>query len=410
MGLIRFKPIPSGRMGTLWTLSTVKNAALVEFGCMGHMLYSAVTLKHNGVNDLCRLFSTHIDETDIALGGTERLEHTVADVIKNDSPKVIFFLPSAVPEVIGTDLRALCDELQQEHPQVKMLPFGQGGFNVLQHEGVKDALLTLVKNLPVETDRTERPTFNIIGSCADLFRFQADATETVRIVEGAFGIKPLCVLTSDTSVEDMERMGGAHVNLVIRREGEAAAKYLQRKFGTPYLLHRPYGIEGTLNWLGEIGKILGTAPDRCFTGDEAETARRRLEPVMPHFRHMARVHREDVTLHLGAHADVVQGILRFGCGELNFQKGVCWCDSPNMGCDELPYYSETEWIPAVESIKDGLLMASGEILEWAGKSLSMQISNPDRLWRLHPYEPPFMGFRGAVNLANIWINRNIERW
>ncbi|WP_303851318.1 nitrogenase component 1 [Seleniivibrio woodruffii] len=410
MGLLRFKPIPSGRMGTLWTLSTIKNAALVEFGCMGHMLYSGVTLKHGGVNDLCRLYSTHIDETDIALGGTERLEHTVANIIKNDSPKVIFFLPSAVPEVIGTDLRALCDELQQEHPEVMMIPFGHGGFNVNQHDGVKNALLTLVKNIPAEVGKTPEPTFNIIGSCADLFRFQADAAETIRAVEGAFGIKPLCVLTSGTCIEDIERMGGAHVNLVIRREGEAAAKYLQRKYGTPYILHRPYGIDGTAEWLEEIERVLGSAFDRAFVEKERGIARSMLEPVMPRFRHMSRSHMEEVTLHLGAHADIVEGILSFGCREMGFNKGVCWCDSPDMGTDELPYYSEEKWIPAVEGLKDGLFMSSGEILEWAGRSLSMQISYPDRSWHLHPFEPPFMGFRGAVNLVNLWINCNIERW
>lgn len=34
----------------------------------------------------------------------------------------------------------------------------------------------------------------------------------------------------------------------------------------------------------------------------------------------------------------------------------------------------------------------------------MQISNPDTKYRLHPYDPPFVGFRGAVNLVNLLIN------
>ena len=74
MGLQRFKPLPSGRMGSLWTLSTIKNAALVEFGCMGHLFYSNVTLERTGIYDGCKLYSTHITETDIALGDTLRLE------------------------------------------------------------------------------------------------------------------------------------------------------------------------------------------------------------------------------------------------------------------------------------------------------------------------------------------------
>ena len=49
MGLHRFKPMPSGRRGIFWTLSGIKDAAVVEFGCMGHNLYSGSCLKQAGM-------------------------------------------------------------------------------------------------------------------------------------------------------------------------------------------------------------------------------------------------------------------------------------------------------------------------------------------------------------------------
>ncbi len=174
MGLHRFKPIPSGRMGTLWTIASIRDAALIEFGCMGHMLYSSVTLERTGVYDGCKLYSTHIEETDIAFGDTSRLDKTVENIIEKDSPKVIFLLPSSIPEVIGIDLKAVCESLQLKYPKVKLIPFGCGGFDVNQHRGVQEALLLLVKKLPVDIKKTDQPTFNIIGSCADIFRFQSD--------------------------------------------------------------------------------------------------------------------------------------------------------------------------------------------------------------------------------------------
>lgn len=79
-----------------------------------------------------------------------------------------------------------------------------------------------------------------------------------------------------------------------------------------------------------------------------------------------------------------------------------------MSSEEIPYFSEDEWTKAVRGHKKGYLMASGEALEWAGRNTELQISNPDTKWRLHPYEPPLVGFRGAVHLANLWINENIE--
>ncbi|WP_371377089.1 nitrogenase component 1 [Sporomusa aerivorans] len=409
MGLHRFKPLPSGRMGILWTLATIRDAALIEFGCMGHMLYSGVTLKRAGVHDACKLYSTHIDETDIALGGTERLNHTIAAVIQRDQPRVIFLLPSSIPEVIGTDILALCEELQPEYPGVRLLPFGYGGFDVSQHRGVQEALLLLAKTLPLAMKRTPQPTFNIIGSCADLFRFQADAGELVRIMKGAFGMKPLCVLTSDTAIADIENLGGAHVNLVIRREGEPTARHLRERFGTPYLAGRPYGIDGTMRWLEEIAQISGLTADDAFLNAEREFSRRQLAPVMPSFRNIVHAHPEEAVLALGGHADVVRGILSFGCGELALIKGSCWCDCPDMGDADIPYFSEDEWTKAVQAHKKGYLMASGEALAWTGRNPELQIANPDTKWRLHPYEPPLVGFRGAVQLANLWINEDCQK-
>ncbi|HWR56447.1 MAG TPA: nitrogenase component 1, partial [Negativicutes bacterium] len=204
MGLHRFKPPMSGRMGTLWTLASIRDAALIEYGCMGHMLYGRVFLHQAGIWEACKLYSTHIDETDISLGDTGRLNRAIAEIIRRDKPKMVFLLPSSIPTVIGTDLPAVCEELQPAYRDVRLIPFGCGGFDICGHRGVQEALLLLAKTLPVDRKKTPLPTFNIIGSCADLFRFHADAEELVRIMAGTFGMQPLCVMTSDTSVGQME--------------------------------------------------------------------------------------------------------------------------------------------------------------------------------------------------------------
>ena len=409
MGLHRFKPPMSGRMGTLWTLASVRDAALIEYGCMGHMLYGRVFLNQAGISEACRLYSTHIDETDISLGDTRRLKGAIDEIIKGDKPKIVFLLPSSVPTVIGTDLPAVCEELQPEYPDVRLLPFGCGGFDVCGHHGVQEALLLLAKTLPRDTEKTPRSTFNLIGSCADLFRFQADAEELVRIMQGAFGMQPLCVMTSDTSVGQMEQMGGAHINLVIRREGEPAAKHLKKRFGTPYLLERPYGIEGTVQWIKKIGQISGLTPDHSFIRAEAEKAKNQMSSAMPHFKYVIRSHPDEATISLGGHADVVKGVLSYAVKELSLIKGFCWCDCPSMASEEIPYLTEAEWTKTIESRKKGLLMASGEALKWADRNMDLQIANPDTKWRLSPYEPPFLGFRGAINLVSLWINGIIEQ-
>ncbi len=409
MGLHRFKPPMSGRMGTLWTLSTIKNAALIEYGCMGHMLYGRVFLNRASVTDGCKLYSTHIDEADISLGDTGRLERAIGDIIKKDQPEVIFLLPSAVPTVIGTDLPAICRELQPEYPEVLLLPFGFGGFDIDGYRGVQEALLLLAKKLPYPIKKTTSPTFNIIGSCADMFRFHADAWEMERIMKGAFHMSPVCIMTSHTDVGSLRKMGSAHINLVIRREGEPTAKHLNKSFGTPYIMGRPYGIKGTLKWINEISETLGIAPDKEFIEHEKRLAELQLFPSEPTFRHIVRSHPEESVITLGGHADVVKGIMEYAVNEIYLKKGDIWCDCPSMADESIPYLTEDQWTKVIKENKKSILMASGEALLWSGRNTELQISNPDIKWRLSPYEPPFTGFRGAIHLCDIWLNDALSK-
>jgi len=153
---------------------------------------------------------------------------------------------------------------------------------------------------------------------------------------------------------------------------------------------------------------MGISPDRSFVDGEREEALRLIFPALPMFRHAAREHPENARVSAGGHADVVQGIVSFAFGELSLSKGACWCDSPDMADEDLPYYTEEQWTQAVQYEGKSLLMASGEALEWAGRSTELQITNPDMKWRLNPYEPPFVGFHGAVHLANLWVNAIME--
>ena len=40
MPLYKEAPVSSARMGRLWTLAPVKEICVLEFGCMGHMIYA----------------------------------------------------------------------------------------------------------------------------------------------------------------------------------------------------------------------------------------------------------------------------------------------------------------------------------------------------------------------------------
>ena len=406
MGLYRFKPMPSGRMGIFWTLAPIRESAVVEFGCMGHNLYSGGLLRQTGIYEGygAPLYTTYIDETDIAMGQTYRLEATLRQVVATDKPKVVFLQPSAVPEVIGMDMFAIANELQDEFPDTQLVPLGHGSFAISQHKGVEEALTGIVKALARETEMTDEPTYNVLGTCPDLFNFGADLLEVERMMRGAFGMEAVCRLSSACSVTDIRRIGAAHVNLVIRREGIPAAEYLKKRFGTPYVYGRPYGIQYTSDWLRQVGEALGTAPSESFIAGEEKLIRDQIYRPYRTLNSNKWSYPEEAVLTIGGHCDVVKGILKYAVTEIPLTKGVCWCDCPEMGDEEIPYFREEQWIPVVESHEKGYLMFSGEALKWFGKNTELQIANPDIRYRLHPYDAPLVGYHGAVQLVNLWMN------
>lgn len=311
MGLCKTTPLQSGRMGTLWCLSGIRESAVVEYGCMGHMVYGRTFLHRMGSPE-SRLYSTHISEAEITMGDTGRLKRAIEHVSGMDGIRAIFLLASSTPEVAGMDLEAAASELSVELPDIPLIPMGTGGFDRTVNKGVEEALLQLAKLFPKPAERTGKPSFNLIGSCADIYRFGQDAVELARIVAGAFHADLLCCMTSDTSISALERMGMAHFNLVLRREGVAAAEHLKKQFGTPWLYARPYGIQGTVDWVRQAETRLNLTADREFLDAEERSALEQAQPLLTALSRYLHIHTKDSRLVLCGHGDVVSGIAQYG--------------------------------------------------------------------------------------------------
>lgn len=406
MGLYKHRPEPSGSMGALWTLSTIKNAAVLEFGAMGHMVDARITLEKAGICRTCGMFSTHIDDIDITLGGVERVKASVDYILKNSDAKAVFLLPSAVPEIIGTDFAALAEELRPTYPGTDIIDFNFSGLTTTLNKGVEETLLTLARRLagPGEKSRS----YNIIGSCADFVRFYADAEEIVRIMRGAFRMEPGCILTSSASVDDIKKMGGASLNIVIRKEGLAAAEYLEEKFGVPYYFGRPYGLKGTMKWIRSLGDFIGASPDEGFLADEYAECDRNYDMFHKLYRRMKFYGSAPLRLSASSHSDVVGGVASFA-DELGFEKDRFWCVDSGGSSGEIPFLSEAEWENMLPDLAGDVLMASGDVLAASGRDQGLLLSHPHGLWSICPYDAPFVGFRGTVNLICTWVGEIQKR-
>lgn len=260
MSLVRFLPTPSDRMGIIWSLLSVADAIVLEYGPAGTTHYSMGLYGGLGIRFQNRLFTTHMSEDDVIMGDVSRLEETIVELDKNYGPKVIFVVASSVTAVIGTDIKGVC-RYMQEQVNAKLIAFEQGGFRGDYSVGCQEAYKLLVKNLPLTNVSVEPGTYNILGASMWQYRMSSNIWEINNLLGEALGMRQLACLCCNTSVDDLEQMGKASVNIVLSADGLAAAKLLEKRFGTPYVYAVPYGYTGTVSFLKLVGEAVGVAPN-----------------------------------------------------------------------------------------------------------------------------------------------------
>lgn len=259
MSLVRFLPTPSDRMGIIWSLLAVQGAIVLEYGPAGTTHYSMGLYGGLGLRFQNRLFTTHMSEDDVVMGDVTRLEEALVELDKNYAPKVIFVVASSVTAVIGTDIKGVCRYMQNE-VKAKLVAFEQGGFRGDYSVGLAETYKLLVRNLPQKGVAQEKGLYNIIGASAWRYRMASDIWEVKSLLSEALGLSCNACLCCDTSVEELQALGKAQVNIVLGNEGLAAAQYLEEKFGTPYVYAAPYGYSGTVRFLESVGEAIGEIP------------------------------------------------------------------------------------------------------------------------------------------------------
>ncbi|WP_181899149.1 nitrogenase component 1 [Lachnotalea glycerini] len=382
MPLYKQTPNPSGRMGLLWALAPIHDAAIIEYGSMGHMLYANKWMSYTGLVNYAKMITTHLSEKDIALGITQRLEACVDKVVKENKARAIFLLPSSVPEMIGTDLEAIADELQSSYPKIPILNFRSGNFKSEMKQGMEEAYDRLVKELPnrlgvidsTHVERGRKARFHLLGSGCDWSCFQSDCAEIIRIMEGAFDMKKACVFGAASSVKDFYDIAGAELTLVMREDGLKAAKELKKRYGIPYFYQAPYGLDGTLSFVHALEEILGKKADESFIKREYKET----TYTTDHCKKWTTYRKDKAKIWVSKEDELAKGLKDFAI-ELGF----------NLEKGEI-HMSDLH-----------------DLRENFGKC-NIEIRRSTLSNDINPYELPFMGFRGAMNLSALWYQHLVK--
>ena len=394
MSLVRFLPTPSDRMGIIWSLLAVQGAIVLEYGPAGTTHYSMGLYGGLGLRFQNRMFTTHMSEDDVVMGDVTRLEDAIVELDKSYAPKVIFVVASSVTAVIGTDIKGVCRYMQNE-VKAKLVAFEQGGFRGDYSIGLAETYKLLVRNLPKKDVAQEAGVYNIIGASAWRYRMASDIWEVKSLLDEALGLSCNACLCCDTSVEELEDMGLAQVNIVLGNEGLAAAKYLQEKFGTPYVYAVPYGYNGTLSFLAQVGEAVGREPDSMvllrLQTKEKSLFRLSLFTMMGNNKPKKAVVKGDYDLVQGVSAFLEQGgitVLHKMCA--HSLKAIA-----EPAADVEAYAEESDWLQVIRGLQDTLILADDVALLQADADNTKVLISAPFMNSAVATHLPFMGEKGA---------------
>ena len=394
MSLVRFLPTPSDRMGIIWSLLAVKGAIVLEYGPAGTTHYSMGLYGGLGLRFQNRLFTTHMSEDDVVMGDVTRLEDALVELDKNYAPKVIFVVASSVTAVIGTDIKGVCRYMQNE-VKAKLVAFEQGGFRGDYSIGLSETYKLLVRNLPQKDVAQEKGVYNIIGASMWRYRMESDIWEIKSLLSEALGLSCNACLCCDTSVEELEDMGQAQVNIVLGNEGLAAAKYLEEKFGTPYVYAVPYGYSGTLSFLEQVGEAVGREPDSMLLlrlqTKEKSLSGLSLFSMMGNNKSRKAVVKGDY--------DLVQGVSAFleqaGITVLHKMCAHSLKAIAEPAADVEAYAEESDWLQIIRGLHDTLILADDVALLQADDGNTKVLISAPFMNSAVATHLPFMGEKGA---------------
>ena len=219
--------------------------------------------------------STALDESDVILGGEEKLEEAIREVDRRYKPAIIFVVAGCVPGIIGDDIDGVAERLQPE-VGAKLLPVHCEGFktkiwatayDAVYHALGRVMLQDTTENLALE--KPKKPTINLMNVSS---MGRVDEVELERLLT-ALGLD-VNIFPVFAKPEKMYSMTHADLSIsTCPTHDDYLLTYLKEKYNIPYIIkHMPIGIGNTSEWLRSVGEFFGLQHqvEALIAAEEAE--------------------------------------------------------------------------------------------------------------------------------------------
>ncbi len=251
--------------GALSVTTEIRNCTTLIHGPAGcaHHNFSLLHALH-AVRDRVAppsLISTDISEKEVIFGGEPLLEEALYRALSH-RPEIVCILSTCVAATIGDDVEAIC-RMPRETP-VLHIPTGGflgGGFL----SGHMEALRAL-SHLSAKGERTH--SVNLVGEKTLEYEVFEHFREVSRILQ-CLGVPVNTRFVCATSLPEIRRLGDASLNILRDPSMVPLGTSLEENLGIPFIESFPLGMEGTLHFMEEVGKILSIETTPAVDREEA---------------------------------------------------------------------------------------------------------------------------------------------
>ena len=196
------------------------------------------------------IFISGLTEIDAIMGNDEKFIHDIEEAASELKPRFIALASSPIPYMNGTDFPAIAEVTEQDTgiptfavPTNGMHDYVRGAGMALEaiaeHFVLPKSHAEDVSNKNTEGKGRNR-LVNLLG-VTPLDFGPLDHAETMKRSLEQYGWQINSMWAMGDSLDQLSKSAEAAVNVVVSSVGLRAAKVLQRKFGTPYVVGAPVG-------------------------------------------------------------------------------------------------------------------------------------------------------------------------
>jgi len=249
---------------------------------------------------------THLFESDIVMGASDKLEEMIREADAKFATKVIFVVGTCAADIIGEDIEGLCASMQSE-VQATLIPVVAGGFRGNKYYGMEIGLAALLPFIKKQ-GKTVPLSVNLICPQASLNPTWGADLKWVTYSLKKMGISVQAVIAHDSTIRELESAGRASANILLSHDaGYAFAKKMENKFGIPLILSDillPVGLANTTRFLRALAEHFGAqeeAEKLIKSGEEyvVDILRRRALMIIPRYRNCRVAISADATFGIG---------------------------------------------------------------------------------------------------------------